>query len=238
MILCGINMCMNQKTLEEYSVPISIVIAGVIIAGAIMFSGGGILGSPTAFGNNLSQIANNVNPVNEMDHIKGNPSAEVSIIEFSDYECPFCQRVHSTLNQIVEDFDGEVKWIYRHFPLTSIHSNAFSAGVAGECVAQLGGNESFWNFTEQLFASQDSLSEALYEDIASSNGIQADALKKCMGESRIREIVQDQTQNAIDSGGRGTPYVIVVNKKGETFPFSGALPYEQIRTIIQSAIRN
>ncbi|MEX0652225.1 MAG: thioredoxin domain-containing protein [Candidatus Paceibacterota bacterium] len=228
---------MKSEHVHEYSTPIAIVIAGVVIAGAIVASGGNFFKSDGGFGNSLSRTAEAVNPVDSEDHIKGNPEAQVSIIEYSDYECPFCARVHSTLEQIIEDFDGEVRWVYRHFPLTTIHSNAFAASVAGECVARLGGNDAFWSFTDTMLNGQELLGRSLYERTASELGISVESLNTCINRQDVSDSVTASAQNAIDAGGRGTPYMIVVNKNGEKFPFSGALSYQQIRVIVADALK-
>lgn len=82
------------------------------------------------------------------DHILGNPNAKVTIIEYSDYECPYCKQYHPTIEKIVKESEGSVNWIYRHFPL---HQNSIERLVAAECVAQIKGNDAFWKYTDLLF---------------------------------------------------------------------------------------
>lgn len=229
------------ETNSKYSIPVAIVIAGVFIAGAVVYSGSGVgntaLRSESgSFGNNLSPTAENVRPVDENDHIFGNKNAAVSIVEYSDFECPFCQRFHPTLVRIIEEYPDEVKWVYRHFPLTSIHSRALSSGIASECAAQFGGNDVFWQFAEKLFDNQSRLGTDLYKELANGLGLPQTAFAECLNSEKYKDIVQADLQNAIDSGGRGTPFTIVINEKGEVFPFSGALPYEQVKAIIENAL--
>ncbi|MCH7529614.1 thioredoxin domain-containing protein [Patescibacteria group bacterium] len=233
---------MEEKD-NKYSIPIpiAIVIAGVVVAGAVIYSGwsaGGAVprSENSSFGNNLSPTAENIRPVDENDHIFGNKNALVSIVEYSDFECAFCKRFHPTLTRIIEEYPNEIKWVYRHFPLTSIHSHAFLAGMASECAAQLGGNDIFWQFTEELFDNQSRLGTDLYKELASTLGLPQVAFSECLESERHRDKVQADLRNAIDSGGRGTPFTIVINKDGEVFPFSGALPYEQVKTIIEKAL--
>lgn len=97
------------------------------------------------------QVAQNIKPITSSDHIFGNPAAPLKIVEFSDLECPFCQKFHPTLKQLVNDYNGEVAWVYRHFPLESIHPSARPAAEASECVASLGGNDAFWQYLDLLF---------------------------------------------------------------------------------------
>jgi len=103
------------------------------------------------FSNNKSKTAEAMRPLDENDHVRGNPDAPITIVEYSDLQCPFCKSHHPTLIKISEEFSGQVKWVYRHFPLTSIHAEAFPAAVASECAAELGGEEAFWGFIDQVF---------------------------------------------------------------------------------------
>jgi hypothetical protein len=86
------------------------------------------------------------------DHISGNANATVTIIEYSDFECPYCKQFHPTLERIIKESNGNVKWIYRHYPL---HQHSFSMLVAAECVAKLKGEDAFWKYGDLLFSLQD-----------------------------------------------------------------------------------
>ncbi|MEX0934003.1 MAG: thioredoxin domain-containing protein [Candidatus Paceibacterota bacterium] len=173
----------------------------------------------------------------EADHIRGNPEAPLSIVEFSDLECPFCARLHPTLTRIVEE-NEDVKWIYRHFPLTTIHSRALSGAVASECIARLAGNDSFWTFVDRTFQSQQQLGDAWQIEMASSFGINREAFEDCTSERSIVSLIQEDLNEATRFGGRGTPYVVVVAQSGQLIPFSGALTYEQISGILEQARNN
>jgi len=83
------------------------------------------------------------------DHIRGNRDGSIALIEYSDYECPFCTRVHPTHKALIESYD-ELMWVYRHFPL-SFHPNAMPAAVSSECIAELAGEDAFWTFTDGIF---------------------------------------------------------------------------------------
>lgn len=93
-----------------------------------------------------------VPPIDSTDHIKGDPStAQITIIEYSDFECPFCARFHPVLEKIVAESNGSIAWVYRQFPLVQIHQNAMERTVASECVAKLKGNDAFWEYADLLF---------------------------------------------------------------------------------------
>lgn len=87
------------------------------------------------------------------EHLQGAADARIILTEYSDYDCPFCGRVHPTLQALQGNSNGEIAWAYRHLPLESIHPDALPKAVASECIAQLGGNEAFWDFTDTAFTS-------------------------------------------------------------------------------------
>lgn len=222
--------------------PGAIIVASLFIAGAIIFSGNRIsspeLGKTALAGNENSVNADvprgevTVRPVTDDDHIRGNPSAPITIVEYSDYECPFCSRFHPTLARILEDFPNDVRWVYRHFPLSQIHSSAREASVASECAASLGGNDIFWEFSDRLFANQQNLNTSLYRQIASDLNISTDAFNACLSSKEASDAVDADLQDATASGGRGTPYSVIIGPDGKGTPVSGALPYEQIAAFI------
>ncbi|MEX0918791.1 MAG: thioredoxin domain-containing protein [Candidatus Paceibacterota bacterium] len=227
---------MKTNTQNGYGVPIAIIIAGVLIAGAVILTGNGsgtaLNGNDSNSGHANTESQGEFRMPSDEDHIRGNPDAPIKIVEFSDFECPFCGRLHPTLARIVEEND-DVAWVYRHFPLNS-HTNAFSAAVASECVAQVGGNEAFWNFTDSAFANDRRLGNNFYESFVQTAGLDVKAFRTCLNDSEIAEAVQQDLDEVIAVGGRGTPFVVVVTPKEELVSFSGALPYEQIVGIIKN----
>ena len=92
--------------------------------------------------------------ITENDHIRGNPDASITIVEFSDFQCPFCTRFHPTVKQALAEYGDQVRWVYKHFPLSQIHPEAISDAEASECIAEQKGGDGFWNFADALFASQ------------------------------------------------------------------------------------
>ncbi len=169
------------------------------------------------------------------DHVMGDLStADIVVVEYSDFECPFCGRFHPTMEQVVEEYNGQVAWVYRHFPLTSIHPNAQGYAEAAECVAEFAGNDGFWNFGSALFEQQPSL--AGLSALATQFGVDEAAFQECYDSGRYKAKVASQLQDATKAGAQGTPYSVVLNKAGETTPLSGALPIEQVRAVIDAAL--
>lgn len=223
-------------------IPVSIMVAGAFIALAVFFTGGGVQGLPAQgdhdFANNGSGAASSIRAVSDTDHIFGNPDAKVSVIEFSDYECPFCARLHPTLERVVRESEGEVNWVYRHFPLTQIHPNAEGAAIAAECVARLSGNDAFWNYSSTLLNNQRSLRTNFFIEEAVALGIDEASFTICLADGNVASEVAEDFNEAINAGGRGTPFSVIVSANGGFFPFSGALPYEQLKPLVDQALAN
>ncbi|MCI0597832.1 DsbA family protein [Candidatus Parcubacteria bacterium] len=217
------------------STPVAIVIAGVVIAGGVYATQ--LPPSAEVERQSSHESVTGFRTSHEEDHVRGNPDAKVTIIEFSDFECPFCAQFHPTLERIVRE-NPDVKWIYRHFPLSSIHSRAFNAAVASECAARLGGNDAFWAFADAAFENQQDLGDTLYMKAAADIGIDTDAFRTCLADETIAKKVQADADEAVAAGGRGTPFSVIVHTQGERIPFSGALPYEQVATLVKEALTN
>ena len=222
-------------------IPFSVIVAGGMIAAAIFFNSNAVAGrlQPATSGqlaNSLSEAAKNVRPVNETDHALGTAGAPVTIIEFSDFQCPYCQSFHPVLKQIMAEFGGQVRWVYRHFPLSQIHPEALGASIASECVAKLAGNEAFWRFADTIFEQQRQIGTPLFERLAQEAGVSLAAFRTCTASPEPAKRVSDDLDDALNAGGNGTPYVVVLNSKGEAFPFAGSLPYPQVKQIVQKAL--
>lgn len=96
-------------------------------------------------------IAEGYVAVGATDNVRGNKNASVVLVEYSDYECPFCYRFHPSMTQVMDEYGDKVAWVYRHFPLVSIHPSAMPSAVAAACVSELEGNDAFWKFSDKLF---------------------------------------------------------------------------------------
>lgn len=174
-----------------------------------------------------------VQAVSDDDHILGDRDAKVSIIEFSDIQCPFCSRLHPTLEQAVAQYDGDVNWVYRHFPLESIHPEAVPAAEASECAADQG---KFWEFVDLAFDRQQQLGSGTYSAIARELGLDSGSFESCLSSGKYTSKVRDHGSQAVAAQGRGTPYGIVLGPNGETIPFSGAVPISQIQGMVDSLL--
>ncbi len=102
-------------------------------------------------GTKTDSVTVDLDPVSASDHALGSPDAELTIIEYSDLECPFCKTFHATMQQVFEAYPGQIYWVYRHFPLDSIHPKARTEAQAAECAFEQKGNEAFWEYIDTLF---------------------------------------------------------------------------------------
>ncbi len=173
----------------------------------------------------------------EEDHVRGSLDAPIILVEYSDYECPFCNRFHPTMQQVLEEYGDQVAWVYRHFPLTSIHPRAQISAQAAECVAQAGGEDAFWQYTDRLFeeaglAGAEALTEEALLEYAGELGVSTGAVQTCLDNDATKAAVDEDTAGGRAAGITGTPGTIVMTQEGDFELISGALPFEQIKTII------
>jgi protein-disulfide isomerase len=171
------------------------------------------------------------------DWYRGDPDAKVVVVEFSDFQCPFCRKhVDETQPALDEQFvdTGEVMWIFKHFPL-QIHPQAPAAGAAAECAGDQG---KFWEMHELLFANVDAWSindpSAVFTDLAGQLELDVDAFNACMDDPAALERVRSD----MDEGApfvQGTPtFIVLFNEEGRIIP--GALPLETFSQALQEII--
>jgi protein-disulfide isomerase len=225
---------------QSLGIPVAIVIAAALIAGAIVFtnnprtSGTQVAGGPQGTTQETPEV--NVAPVTEDDHILGNPNAPIVIVEYSDYDCPFCKNFHATMKQIMAEYgaDGKVAWVYRHFPLTQLHPNAKRIAEASECVASIGGNEAFWTFSDLIFeerGTNEPTDMARLPEFAERAGVSKTAYEQCMESGRFAAAIDEAINEAVAAGARGTPYSILIAGEQQG-PIDGAQPYQVVKQMI------
>lgn len=182
-----------------------------------------------------------VAPVTDKDHMRGDKNAPVTIIEYSDFQCPFCARFHPTLQQVMKDYAGKVRWIYRYFPLSSIHPYAEKSAEAAECANDQG---KFWEMADVFFSTQDSWSQtgldtATLEKLANQAGVKD--LKKfddCAASGKYAALVAADEATGEQAGVTGTPGSIILGVGGSKQLVPGALPIDAVKQMIDSALKN
>lgn len=225
---------------DKFSIPISIIIAGGLIAGAFYLSN---TNSIKISENKTQQTSSGIRDVSLDDHILGNPDADIILIEYSDTECPYCKTYHSTLQRLINEYgkNGKVAWVYRHFPVDSLHSRARKEAEATECANELGGQEKFWEYINAVYSrtsSNNSLPPEELPKIASDIKLNIDDFNKCLNSGKYADKVNADYKEAVNSGAQGTPYTIIVTKDGAKTPIPGAYPYEDLKKVIDAVLKD
>ncbi len=188
------------------------------------------------------QQAGDVDPVTNDDWVKGDRNARIALIEYSDLECPFCKRFHPTAQQVVDEYAGEVMWVYRHFPLVQIHSKAPKEAEAIECAGKLAGNDGFWALTDKIFEvtpGNNGLNLDTLPDLAVEVGLDRGAFETCLSSGEMAGNVEADQQSGLKAGVTGTPGNILLDTKtGKTQLIPGALPFDQISQAIDGMLAN
>lgn len=235
-------MDQSESPKTSLALPIAIVIAGALIAGAMIYNGDrntvANAGSESGQKGSLDQMI----PVTAEDHIRGNADAPVKIVEYSDTECPFCKRFHTTMQEVMNEYGntGKVAWVYRHFPIDQLHSKARKEAVATECAAELGGNDKFWAYLDRLMEitpANNGLEPAELPKIAQYVSLDITKFNECISSDRYAKKIEEHVQNAVDTGGQGTPWSIVVGRDDKKYPLSGAQPYTAVKQLIELALQ-
>ena len=191
----------------------------------------------------LKARAKNSRPVDAKgDHIRGNASAEISLIEYTDFECPFCKQFHGTPKALMDRYGGRVNWVVRNFPLPFHDPAARREALAAECVARLGGNDAYWKYADAVFANTKSNGAGLPEDksvekLAESIGIQPTALGKCMNDEAVIKRIDQDVADGAAAGISATPTTIVRNNRtGTSETIAGAVPPDRLVPAIEQVL--
>ncbi|MBI4176699.1 MAG: DsbA family protein, partial [Candidatus Aenigmarchaeota archaeon] len=165
------------------------------------------------------------------DPAAGPADAKVTLIEFSDFQCPFCGRFYEqTLSQIKSNYvdTGKIRFVYRDFPLDSIHPQAKPAALAAECADEQG---KFWEYHNKLFENQGSLSDSYYKQLAADLGLDTGQFNTCVDSGKYASEVDKDFQDGAAAGVSGTPTVFVNGQK-----IVGAQPYGVFEAAIEQAL--
>lgn len=163
------------------------------------------------------------------DPVTGPASAPVTIVEFSDFQCPFCQRVEPTMKQLRATYGDKIRIVWKDFPLTSVHPQAFESAQAGACARDQG---KFWEYHDQLFANQQALQRESLLQYASAVGMDAAKFKTCLESAQYEGRVRDAMAAGSKQGVTSTPTVFVNGRM-----VTGAQPYEVFASIIDDELQ-
>jgi len=169
-------------------------------------------------------------PISSDDPIYGNAAAPITIVEISDFECPFCSRVEPTMNQVKETYGDKVRIVWKNNPLP-FHKNARPAAEASVAVHDLGGNDAFWKFHKLAFANQKALTEENFEKWAGESGVDVAKFKAALKDAKYAKKVDDDLAFGKKVGASGTPAFRI---NGVTI--SGAQPFDKFKEVIDKEL--
>ncbi len=232
---------------DKLLLPASIIIAGILIGGG-MFINAKISKDNSSLNReqntNSRNIKESIRPIDSNDHILGKTEARIIIVNYSDTECAYCKVFHKTMLSLMSQYgtSGDIAWVYRHYPIDELHSKSRKEAEALECAANVGGNYKFWEYTNRLYEitpSNNGLEYAKLSDIAKDVGLPVDQFNQCLESGEFYSKVEADIKNAQEIGASGTPYnVIIDTKNNEYTEINGALPYFNLKQIIDIILSN
>ncbi len=160
----------------------------------------------------------------ESSHIRGDVEGAVTIIEFSDFQCPYCSRFHDTMKEVMANYQTDVKWVYKHFPLDSIHPYARKAAEASECAGEQG---EFWQYADGLYENQSKIAPDYFAELAQEVGLNVDQFTNCLDSDKYADKVEADYQEGRSLGISGTPGGFI---NGEVL--GGAVPFSTLQSKI------
>ncbi|MBI4430388.1 MAG: thioredoxin domain-containing protein [Candidatus Omnitrophica bacterium] len=160
---------------------------------------------------------------------RGPEGAKITLIEFSDFQCPYCGRFKSTVDRIVSEYPNDIRHVFRHNPLP-MHSHAMKAHHAAVCAHRLG---KFWEYRNVLFDHQNALGPSELRSYAESVGMNLAEYDACMADASIDGKLEDDVEYARSVGADGTPTSFLNGRM-----LSGARPYEEVKAIVDEALHS
>ena len=181
------------------------------------------------------------------DFIYGKPDAVISIIEYSDFECPFCKQFGDIPNKVVDSMPDQVNLVWRNFPLSFHDPMATKEAIAAICASQQGGNAAFWKYANGIFQNTRSNAQGMPSvngadpilALAKEQGLNADKFSTCMQSEAVAKQVSADLEDGMNAGISGTPGVILVNHKTGTFNvLAGAVPEDVLKQEVKNLLNN
>lgn len=224
-----------RKERSAWFIPGAILAAGLILAVSVyVVRSAHVLGTPKG---DLSALR----AVSDSDHMIGNPSAPVVIIEYADIDSSYSKAFQPAMEQLMAEYApaGQVAWVYRHFPLIDQYRNSEQHAEAAECASSLGNSATFFSFIDVLQSrapGNQVFDPANYGSAAEQLGLDTTRFESCMTAHTYRTRVSEDISNAIEIGASGSPYIVVLVKGQKPVAISGALPYDAMKKVIQQSI--
>ncbi len=166
--------------------------------------------------------------ISSTDHMRGNKKAKILIIGFADFQCPFSLKFYNVMHRVMKNYPNKVKWVYKHFPLSS-HKYARKAAEASECAGE---QNKFWEFTDKLFENQPKINDDYVLSTVKELGINVPKFEKCLSEGKYADKVNNDYKQGKDAGVTGSPGIII-NKE----LINGAVTYGELKKKIEKNLK-
>lgn len=167
-------------------------------------------------------------PVTKADHIQGSESAPITLVEYGDYECPFCGRAYHVIKQLQKHFGKQLRFVFRNFPLTQLHPQAEVAAEAAEFAAT---NDKFWEMHDLIYENQTSLSEPLLLELGMTLGLDTNELRMAIETKGFEEKIRADFLGGVRSGVNGTPTFFINGER-----YNGSYEYEDLEAALESVV--
>lgn len=164
----------------------------------------------------------------ENDWVRGGKDAKITIVEFSDFQCPYCARFHSVLKEALDKHPNDVRAVFKHLPL-AMHSSAEPAALAAECAGEQG---KFWEYSDALFANQAKINAAYLGALAKELKLDSAKFDKCLADKKYLSKVEADKKQASDNGARSTPTWFINGEK-----VVGSVAIEKIEAMISGLLQ-
>ncbi len=225
----------KRLSLKELFLPIVIIVAGCIIAFSLYAVR---IRNSVEHGSGQPEA---VLPVTPADHIIGNPSAPIVLVEYSDIDSAYGKKLQLTMEQLMTDYatGDKVAWVYRHFPVTTIHPSSSMHALAAECAASVSNPQMFFRFIDALNAAAPGatvFNPQNYGTIVSQLGLPKDKFDACVSSRTFENKVHTDYSNALAAGATASPYIILIVQGQKPRAIEGAPPYKTLKQIIDSEI--
>lgn len=222
-------------TVRTLFLPIVIIVAGFIVATAIYSVR---IGAHIDKGSQAPEV---VRPVSPEDHIIGNPSAPIVLVEYADIDSEYSKKLQLIMEQLMTEYasGNKVAWVYRHFPVTTLHPNATKNAIAAECAASVSKPSIFFQFIDAmntLAPGATAFNPNQYSTVVSQLQLPKEAFETCLNTQKFEARVHADYANALASGGTGSPYIILLVQGQKPRQIQGALPYKALKKILDDEI--
>lgn len=226
----------RKHLLKDLFLPLIIIVAGVIVAFSVYVVR---IRQQVVHGSGTPEA---VRPVSPEDHIIGNPSAPIVIVEYADSDSEFSKKLQLSLEQLMTEYatSNNVAWVYRHFPVLTLHGDAAMNALAAECAASISTPTTFFRFIDamQSYApGATAFNPKQYNVILKQLSLPEDTFTTCMAAKTYEKKIHDDYDNALASGATGSPYIILLVQGTKPRRIQGAPPYKTLKGIIEAELQ-